>query len=36
VLNQIENDFIDFMVKDNLEIQEDNDKVFKDTKYGFV
>jgi hypothetical protein len=36
VLNQIENDFIDFMVKDNLEIQEDNDKVFKDIKYGFV
>jgi hypothetical protein len=36
VLNQIENDFQDFMVKDNLEIQEDNDKVFKDTKYGFI
>jgi hypothetical protein len=35
VLNQIENDFQDFMVKYNLEIVDGNNKVFRDIKYGF-
>lgn len=35
VLKQIENDFSDFMKRENLETEKDNKKVFKDTKYGF-
>jgi hypothetical protein len=35
VLNQIENDFQDFMVKDNLEIVDGDTKKFRDIKYGF-
>lgn len=35
VIAQIENGFNDFMHKDNLEIVDDDVKVFKDTKYGF-
>jgi hypothetical protein len=35
VLNQIENDFQDFMVKENLKIEDRDIRVFKDIKYGF-
>lgn len=35
VLKQIENDFQDFMKKENLEVQEDNKRIFKDKKYSF-
>jgi hypothetical protein len=35
VLSQIENGFQDFMVKDNLKVEEDNKRIFIDIKYGF-
>jgi hypothetical protein len=35
VLSQIENDFRDFLVKDNLKIDDDNPTRFVDIKYGF-
>lgn len=35
VLKQIGNNFADFMNKDNLKVDEDNNKAFYDTKYDF-
>lgn len=35
VLSQIENDFREFMVRDNLRIAATNCKAFEDAKYGF-
>ena len=35
VLYMIENDFTDFMLKENLEVLKDDSKVFQDVKYGF-
>ncbi len=35
VLYMIENDFKDFMLKENLEVSKDDPKVFCDFKYGF-
>jgi len=35
VLKQIENNFQDFMKKENLEIEKDNKRIFRDKKYGF-
>lgn len=35
VLKQIEIGFTDFMVRDNLTIEEGNEKIFHDVKYGF-
>ncbi len=35
VLKQIEDGFSDFMNMDNLEVDSQNEKVFKDIKYGF-
>lgn len=34
VIDQIKNEFFDFMMKENLEVLADNKKVFKDKKYG--
>jgi len=35
VISQIENNFKEFMLKENLEIVDENVKVFRDIKYGF-
>jgi len=35
VLKQIEDDFQDFMKKENLEVEEENNRIFNDKKYGF-
>ena len=35
VLRQIDDDFQDFMKKENLEVEEDNKTIFNDKKYGF-
>lgn len=35
VISQIENNFKEFMLKENLETVDDNVKVFRDVKYGF-
>lgn len=35
VLANLENDFVDFMNKDNLRIDDENPKAFYDIKYGF-
>jgi len=36
ILNLIETDFSDFMVKENLIVNSSNHKIFRDKKYGFV
>lgn len=35
VIEQIDNEFIDFMKKENLEIVDDHPKAFRDKKWGF-
>lgn len=35
VIEQIESGFVEFMIKENLEIVDGNVKVFRDKKYGF-